>query len=140
MQKMEIIGHEHYTDCRDYHIINFISDEMIEFFQLPRFSVVGYRIYVTKLLHTYIKNNKLLDSTNHITIYPDDKLERLLKTNGEELTYFNLQRFISPHLKINYKLLRERIQPLAEELMANRFHPKNFDKFCQWGFDDFHLE
>jgi hypothetical protein len=29
---------------------------------------------------------------------------------------------------------------LAEELMANRFHPKNFDKFVSWGFDEFNLD
>ena len=137
---MEIIGHEYFNDFGGYCILNFISDEMIEFFQLPQFSIICSRVYLTKQLAMYIRNNKLLDSTNYRTIHPDDKLERLLKTNGEELTYFNLQRFISPHLKINYRLLRERMQPLAEELMANRFHPKNFDKFCQWGFDDFQLE
>jgi hypothetical protein len=29
---------------------------------------------------------------------------------------------------------------IAEELIANRFHPKNMSKFVSWGFDDFHIE
>jgi len=32
-----------------------------------------------------------------------------------------------------------RMKPIAEELIANRFHPRNFDKFVSWGFEDFEL-
>ena len=37
----------------------------------------------------------------------------------------------------DYEAMRLRMKPLAEELMANRFHPRNFDKFVSWGFEDF---
>jgi hypothetical protein len=40
----------------------------------------------------------------------------------------------------DYEAMRGRMRPLAEELMANRFHPKNFDKFYTWGFDEFNLD
>ena len=35
------------------------------------------------------------------------------------------------------KEMKERMKPIAEELMINRFHPKNFNKFIDWGFEDF---
>jgi hypothetical protein len=37
----------------------------------------------------------------------------------------------------DYKDMRLRMKPLAEELIANRFHPKNFNKFVAWGFEEF---
>jgi hypothetical protein len=40
----------------------------------------------------------------------------------------------------DYEAMRGRMRPLAEELMANRFHPRNFDKFVSWGFDEFNLD
>jgi hypothetical protein len=33
--------------------------------------------------------------------------------------------------------MRLRMKPLAEELIANRFHPRNFEKFVSWGFEEF---
>jgi hypothetical protein len=33
--------------------------------------------------------------------------------------------------------MRLRMKPVAEELIANRFHPRNFDKWIGWGFDEF---
>jgi hypothetical protein len=27
------------------------------------------------------------------------------------------------------------VRPFTEELMANRFHPSNIDKFEDWGFE-----
>jgi hypothetical protein len=40
----------------------------------------------------------------------------------------------------DYEAMRLRMKPVAEELMANRFHPRNFDKFVSWGFDEFNLD
>ena len=40
----------------------------------------------------------------------------------------------------DYEAMRDRMKPVAEELMANRFHPKNFEKFVSWGFDEFNLD
>ena len=34
--------------------------------------------------------------------------------------------------------LRDRLKNrFGEELMMNRFHPRNFDKWTDWGFDIF---
>jgi hypothetical protein len=33
--------------------------------------------------------------------------------------------------------MRDRMKPVAEQLIANRFHPRNFDKWLGWGFDEF---
>ena len=40
----------------------------------------------------------------------------------------------------DYEAMRLRMKPVAEELMANRFHPRNFEKFVSWGFDEFNLD
>jgi len=40
----------------------------------------------------------------------------------------------------DYEAMQNRMAIIAEELIANRFHPKNMDKFVSWGFEDFDLE
>ena len=40
----------------------------------------------------------------------------------------------------DYEAMRNRMKLIEEELVANRFHPKNMDKFVSWGFEDFDLE
>ena len=56
------------------------------------------RTEVTRDINTYIRNNKLQDKDNGRQINPDKKLSALLKLpSGETLTYFNLQKFMSPH-------------------------------------------
>jgi hypothetical protein len=37
----------------------------------------------------------------------------------------------------DYEAMRLRMRPLAEDLMADRFHPRNFNKWLGWGFDEF---
>ena len=52
----------------------------------------------TREINAYIRANQLQDKTNGRRINADSKLSSLLKlTSGEELTYFNLQRYMSPH-------------------------------------------
>ena len=36
----------------------------------------------------------------------------------------------------DYDAMRLRMKPLAEDLMADRFHPRNFEKWIGWGFDE----
>ena len=56
------------------------------------------RTEVTKQINTYIKANKLQDPKNGRIILPDAVLTKLLKiSKGEELTFFNLQKYMSPH-------------------------------------------
>jgi chromatin remodeling complex protein RSC6 len=56
------------------------------------------RTEVTKEINAYIRANKLQDPKNGRIIKADDKLQSLLNLKkGDELTYFNLQKYMSPH-------------------------------------------
>lgn len=74
-----------------------ISDELAYFLEKPSGSEMA-RTEVTRDINKYIRLHNLQDKDNGRKINPDSKLAELLKiTGGEELTYFNLQRFMSPH-------------------------------------------
>lgn len=56
------------------------------------------RTEVTKEINAYIRSNGLQNKDNGRIINADTKLKTLLNLNGEDqLTYFNLQRYMSPH-------------------------------------------
>jgi chromatin remodeling complex protein RSC6 len=56
------------------------------------------RTEVTQYIIQYIKDNKLQWTENRKVIKPDGKLNSLLDVPvGEEVTYFNLQRFMNRH-------------------------------------------
>ena len=56
------------------------------------------RTEVTREINTYIRAHKLQDPKNGRRILADSKLRKLLKLKkDDELTYFNLQRYMSPH-------------------------------------------
>ena len=58
------------------------------------------RTDVTREINSYIREHKLQDPSNRRRILPDSKLKKLLNLKAEdELTYFNLQRYMSPHFK-----------------------------------------
>ena len=74
-----------------------ISDELATFLGKPFGSEMA-RTEVTREINSYIRQNNLQDKTNGRKINPDPLLAKLLKvTKTDELTYFNLQRFMSPH-------------------------------------------
>lgn len=74
-----------------------ISDELAKFLDKPVGSEMA-RTDVTKDINAYIRANKLQDEVNGRKILPDKKLATLLKIKqNEELTYFNLQKFMSIH-------------------------------------------
>lgn len=74
-----------------------ISDELAKFLQKPSGTEMA-RTEVTREINTYIRAHSLQDKTNGRKINPDQQLAALLKIqNGDELTYFNLQRYMSPH-------------------------------------------
>jgi chromatin remodeling complex protein RSC6 len=76
-----------------------ISDQLADFLGKPRGSLLA-RTDVTREINAYIRANKLQDATNGRKIIPDAKLHKLLAIKGdEELTYFNLQKFMSQHFK-----------------------------------------
>ena len=56
------------------------------------------RTDVTKEINSYIRQHSLQDKNNGRKINPDKALKTLLKVgDNDELTYFNLQRYMSPH-------------------------------------------
>ena len=58
------------------------------------------RTEVTREINSYIREHNLQDKTNGRKINPDSKLTKLLRIpKGDELTYFNLQRYMSPHFQ-----------------------------------------
>ena len=74
-----------------------ISAELAKFLNKPNGTEMA-RTEVTREINGYIRTNSLQDKTNGRKINPDKSLATLLKIqNGEELTYFNLQRYMSPH-------------------------------------------
>jgi len=74
-----------------------ISNELADFLGKPKGTEMA-RTEVTREINSYIRNHKLQDKDNGRKIIPDTKLNKLLKIKkGEELTYFNLQKYMSPH-------------------------------------------
>lgn len=63
------------------------------------------RTEVTRALVSYIKENKLENTTNSKIISPDDKLKDLLGLDdSQELTYFNIQKYMNKHFVKNAEL------------------------------------
>lgn len=80
-----------------------ISDELASFLGKDNGTEMA-RTAVTRDINAYIRTNKLQDVDNGRKINPDAKLAALLKLKKtDELTYFNLQRYMSPHFSKNVK-------------------------------------
>jgi upstream activation factor subunit UAF30 len=74
-----------------------ISDELAKFLEKPTGTEMA-RTDVTREINKYIRSHNLQDAGNGRKINPDAKLQTLLKLKKtDELTYFNLQRYMSPH-------------------------------------------
>ena len=74
-----------------------ISDELASFLAKPTGTEMA-RTDVTRDINKYIREHGLQDKENGRKINPDSKLSSLLKVGKDEtLTYFNLQRYMSPH-------------------------------------------
>jgi chromatin remodeling complex protein RSC6 len=75
-----------------------ISEELAVFFERPVGSRMA-RTEVSKKIHEYVTNKNLQNAANRRIIHPDEKLKQLLKVDNDELTYFNLQKFLKFHFK-----------------------------------------
>ena len=74
-----------------------ISNELAGFLGKPEGTEMA-RTEVTREINSYIREHKLQDKDNGRKIIADKKLTGLLKLKkGDELTYFNLQKYMSPH-------------------------------------------
>ena len=74
-----------------------ISDELCLFMQKPKGSTAA-RTEVTQYIIKYIKDNDLQWTENRKIIKPNDDLKILLNVKeDDEVTYFNIQRFMNKH-------------------------------------------
>jgi chromatin remodeling complex protein RSC6 len=74
-----------------------ITDELATFLGKPSGTEMA-RTEVTREINAYIRANKLQDAVNGRKILADSKLSVLLRLKKEdELTYFNLQKYMSCH-------------------------------------------
>lgn len=76
-----------------------ISSELATFLGKAKGTEMA-RTEVTREINGYIRQHNLQDPKNGRIILADTKLRKLLKLNkSDELTYFNLQRYMSPHFE-----------------------------------------
>ena len=74
-----------------------ISEQLASFLGKPLGTAMA-RTEVTKEINAYIREHKLQDPNNGRHILPNTALKKLLNlAKSDDLTYFNLQRFMSPH-------------------------------------------
>ena len=76
-----------------------ISSELADFLGKDR-GIEMARTEVSREINAYILAHKLQDKKNGRIIHPDNKLTKLLNIGKEdELTYFNLQRYMKHHFQ-----------------------------------------
>lgn len=74
-----------------------VSDELASFLGKPSGCEMA-RTEVTREINKYIRAKNLQDPANGRHIIPDAALSKLLALKSDdELTYFNLQKYMSPH-------------------------------------------
>ena len=95
-----------------------ISDELAGFLGVEK-GVEMARTDVTKEITAYIRAHKLQDKDNGRQINPDTKLKKLLQIGGDDvLTYFNLQKYMSPHFAKSTKAIAAAAAAAAAETSA----------------------
>ena len=74
-----------------------ISDKLRAFLELPDGELVS-RSTVTRAINKYVSDNGLKHPDNGRILVLDDKLKKLLQPPDDvEVTFLNLQKFLSPH-------------------------------------------
>lgn len=74
-----------------------LDDELCTFLNKPLGTMMNAP-EVIKALNVYIKDKHLQGENNKSIIMPDDKLSELLQVeDGQQLTYFNIQKYLAKH-------------------------------------------
>ena len=76
-----------------------ISDDMCVFMNKPIGTLVSHPDVADYAIN-YIRANKLQDMANRKKINPNETLQKLLRLkpdDAEQLTYFNLQKYLNKH-------------------------------------------
>ena len=72
-----------------------ISKELCEFMNVSEDTEIA-RTEVTKYVIQYIKDNDLQSEDEKNVIIPDEKLQKILEnTNDDQITFFNIQRYMN---------------------------------------------
>ena len=83
-----------------------ITDEMMLFMKLAESEKEISRQKVTSYIMEYIKTNKLQNKADRKYIIADDAIKALFKlSDNDELTYFNIQKYINMHFKSKSKMI-----------------------------------
>lgn len=73
-----------------------VSDELRAFIDLPKGELIS-RVDATKKITSYIKEHGLQSKDNGRVILPDARLEKLLESQGQQVSWFTLQKFMKKH-------------------------------------------
>ena len=73
-----------------------ISKDLAKFLGVKPDTLLA-RTDVTKRINLYIKEHDLQNPDNRRIIRPDKSLHKLLNSGTDEVTYFNLQRYMKVH-------------------------------------------
>jgi len=73
-----------------------VSDKLRTFLGLKKSELIS-RSEVTKAINKYITDKGLKHPDNGRVLVMDDKLKNLLEPGDTQVTYLNLQKFLSPH-------------------------------------------
>ena len=94
---------------------NKISDELCDFMGIAHGTETS-RTEVTKFITGYVKTNNLYNMENRRFLKPDAKLKKILcLKEGDEASFFNLQRLISSHFpKPKSQLIAEALSAMEE--------------------------
>jgi chromatin remodeling complex protein RSC6 len=85
-----------------------VTKELCDFMNKEEGTEIA-RTEVTRALVSYIKQHNLENKDNSKIIYPDDKLKSLLDIKeDQELTYFNIQKYMNRHF--NPSQLLEKVE------------------------------
>lgn len=76
-----------------------ISEELAKFCNISTEQQVN-RVDITRMICSYIKENKLQFEKDKRQIVPDEKLRKLLALteNDENVTYYSIQKLVQPHI------------------------------------------
>uniref|UniRef100_A0A6C0HFY2 DM2 domain-containing protein n=1 Tax=viral metagenome TaxID=1070528 RepID=A0A6C0HFY2_9ZZZZ len=78
-----------------------ITNELCLFMKLPENTEVA-RTEVTQYVIKYIRDHNLQHTDNRKIIMPDEALKQLLDIKeGDEVTYFNIQKYMNKHFQNN---------------------------------------
>ena len=75
----------------------------------------------------------------NLSFNPSPRALQLLKKNTDKINWDGL--FRNPHIfKYDYEQMKYNCMLFKEDLMKNRFHPRNLSKFRSWGTDGFNSD